>query len=113
MERMAQRYMGYRIGRACSAALLATGVRAFSAAYVTVQDQQPQRHASATFGSNSAVGGSPFRQGLPQGKAEVGKGRQGKERLGKGPAGGTRAPPKSATLEHVGSFREEFCKPGV
>ena len=91
-----QRLQDYQTGRAQAAVLQRTGVRASIAAFVTVQHQQPQRHASATFGSYSAVGGSPFREGLPQGKSEVGKeGKQGKERVGKDPAGGTRDPPPS------------------
>ena len=108
-----RRFKDCPISLAMYAASLQTGAPASIAAFVTQQRQQLQRLAFALSGSNFTVGVSPFREGLPQGKAEVGKeGRQGKERVGKDPAGGTRAPPKSATLEQAGFFREECCKPG-
>ena len=107
------RCMAYKIGSAFSAAFKATGARARFAESVIAQHLQQQRRASAAFGSNLVEGESPSREGLPQGKTEVEKGRQGKERVGKDPAGGNRPPPKSATLEQADSFREESRRPGV
>ena len=99
-----------RTGHARRAASKATGVRAHAAASALLMRLPLLLPDFAAIASSSVTGGSPSREGLLQGKAVVAVGKDwGREPQEKGPAGGTRAPPKSATMGPAGSFREECC----